>query len=253
MHNLELEKYMNELLSVQAFKDYCPNGLQVEGKDDVQRIMTGVTASQALIDAAVEQGVDALVVHHGFFWKGEPAPIRGIKYRRIKALMDHGINLYAYHLPLDAHTDLGNNALLGQKLGLKNIKTLEPSNPCSLVATGNFERPITGEALAELLSNRLDREPLRIEGLASGSLISNVGWCTGGGQDFIESAAEAGLDAFISGEISERTTHLARELGIDYFAAGHHATERYGVEALGEHLAIALNLNVEFVDISNPA
>nr|WP_086940801.1 Nif3-like dinuclear metal center hexameric protein [Thaumasiovibrio occultus] len=256
MDNLALESLLNKTLNVGAFNDYCPNGLQVEGKSDVKRIMTGVTACQALIDRAVEAQVDALLVHHGFFWKGEPASIRGVKYRRIKALMDSGINLYGYHLPLDAHPVFGNNAQLGQRLGLTDISTLEPDNPTALIACGQLPEPTKSTDFAANIDQVLGRKPLHIDGVAYGSgeqrTLSRIAWCTGGGQDFIETAASAGFDAFISGEISERTVHSARELGIDYFAAGHHATERYGVLSLGEWLAKEHGFAVEFVDIDNP-
>ncbi|WP_087021682.1 Nif3-like dinuclear metal center hexameric protein [Thaumasiovibrio subtropicus] len=251
MNNLVLEKHLNSLLSSHLFKDYCPNGLQVEGKSEVTRIMTGVTACQALIDRAVEAQVDALLVHHGFFWKGEPEPIRGMKFRRIKALIDNGINLYAYHLPVDVHPSLGNNARLGKLLGVQEVTTLEPENPCALIGTGHFTPPISAKTLAQRIESALARQPLHIASEPD-KLITTLGWCTGGGQDFIEQAANANLDAFISGEISERTTHSARELGIDYFAAGHHATERYGIKALGEHLVKEYGVSVQFVDIDNP-
>ncbi|WP_413110549.1 Nif3-like dinuclear metal center hexameric protein [Thaumasiovibrio sp. DFM-14] len=251
MNHLALEKWLNTLLSTHLFKDYAPNGLQVEGKAEVQRVMTGVTASQALIDRAVEEGVDALIVHHGFFWKGEPPSLRGVKYRRIQALIKHDINLYAYHLPLDAHPDIGNNAQLGHLLGLDNISTLEPDNPCALIARGELNPPLPAAQFADIIGKVLARQPLHLSADPH-RLIQQVGWCTGGGQDFIDTAAEAGLDAFISGEVSERTTHSARELGIDFFAAGHHATERYGIQALGERLGKDLGLDVIHQDIDNP-
>ena len=251
MNNLQLESVLNKLLSPDLIKDYCPNGLQVEGKAEVKKIVTGVTACQALIDRAIEENADALVVHHGFFWKGEASEIRGMKYRRIKALMDNGINLYAYHLPLDVHSELGNNAQLAQLLGVDVLGGLEEGNPKSVAIYGQLEEPLTGDELAARIAMTLHREPLHI-GDNAPTKIKTLGWCTGGGQDFIELAAQKGLDAFISGEVSERTTHIARELGIHYFGAGHHATERYGVKALGEWLAKEHQFDVTFIDIDNP-
>ncbi len=251
MNNFALEAVLNEFLSPHLIKDYCPNGLQVEGKKEVKKIITGVTACQALIDRAIEEKADALLVHHGFFWKGEPAEIRGMKYRRIKALIENGINLYAYHLPLDVHTQVGNNVQLAQRLGLDITGGLELGNQRSVAIYGELEQAISGEDFAARIAMALQREPLHIA-LNSPDLIKKVGWCTGGGQDYIELAAQQGCDAFISGEVSERTTHTARELGIHYFAAGHHATERYGVKALGEWLAQEHGFDINFIDIDNP-
>ncbi|WP_305370279.1 Nif3-like dinuclear metal center hexameric protein [Photobacterium leiognathi] len=251
MNNFALEAVLNEFLSPHLIKDYCPNGLQVEGKTEVKKIITGVTACQALIDRAIEEKADALLVHHGFFWKGEPAEIRGMKYRRIKALIENGINLYAYHLPLDVHTQVGNNVQLAQRLGLDITGGLELGNPRSVAIYGELEQAISGEDFAARIAMALQREPLHIAP-NSPDLIKKVGWCTGGGQYYIELAAQQGCDAFISGEVSERTTHTARELGIHYFAAGHHATERYGVKALGEWLAQEHGFDINFIDIDNP-
>ncbi|WP_318511349.1 Nif3-like dinuclear metal center hexameric protein [Photobacterium leiognathi] len=251
MNNFALEAVLNEFLTPNLIKDYCPNGLQVEGKTEVKKIITGVTACQALIDRAIEEKADALLVHHGFFWKGEPAEIRGMKYRRIKALIENGINLYAYHLPLDVHTQVGNNVQLAQRLGLGITGGLELGNPRSVAIYGELEQAISGEDFAARIAMALQREPLHIAP-NSPDLIKKVGWCTGGGQDYIELAAQQGCDAFISGEVSERTTHTARELGIHYFAAGHHATERYGVKALGEWLAQEHGFDINFIDIDNP-
>ena len=251
MNNIQLESVLNELLSPHLIKDYCPNGLQVEGKSEVKKIITGVTACQDLIDRAIEEQADALLVHHGYFWKGEPAEIRGMKYRRIKALIENGINLYAYHLPLDVHPTLGNNAKLAELLDIEVLGGLEEGNPNSVAIYGQLAQPLSGEELAARLSITLHREPLHI-GDNAPKEIKTLGWCTGGGQDFIELAANKGLDAFISGEISERTVHISRELGIHYFSAGHHATERYGIKALGEYLSEKHNLDVTFIDIDNP-
>lgn len=243
----ELLTYIDELLAVRDFSDYCPNGLQVEGTAEIRRIVSGVTASQALIDAAGAHGADLLLVHHGFFWKGEDPRIVGMKGRRIAALLRAGINLAAYHLPLDAHPELGNNAGLGRALALR--------------VTGNFGRgglgmlgepdgPVTPAQLSDRLRGAVQREPLWIDG--GGQSIRRIAWCTGAAQGYLEEAADCGADAFISGEISEYTTHIARELGIHYFAAGHHATERFGVRSLGRHLADTFALEHTFVDVPNP-
>lgn len=250
MDHLQLESIINQKLSPELIKDYCPNGLQVEGCQSVQKIVTGVTASLGLIEVAVAKNADAILVHHGYFWKGEPESIRGMKGARIKSLIRHNINLYAYHLPLDIHPDLGNNARLAQLLGIDVLGGLEPS-PQSVAMYGSLPESITGEQLMRRIEQALDRKPLHIAPIVD-KPIKTIGWCTGGGQDYIDLAAAKGLDAFISGEVSERTTYSAREQGIHFFAAGHHATERYGVEALGQWLASEHGLEVEFIDIDNP-
>ncbi|MBD1571855.1 Nif3-like dinuclear metal center hexameric protein [Vibrio sp. S17_S38] len=253
MNNLQLEQLLNQTLSPQLVKDYCPNGLQVEGKPEVSVIITGVTASQALIDVAIAKKADAILVHHGYFWKGESEALRGMKGSRIRSLIKNDINLYAYHLPLDIHPKLGNNAQLASLLGIKMLGGLE-AQPQSVVMHGEFETALMGSELVSRITSVLDRVPLHIppEPPLLDKKIKTIGWCTGGGQDYLELAANYGLDAFISGEISERTTYIARELGIHYFAAGHHATERYGVKALGEWLSQHNDFNVEFIDIDNP-
>lgn len=251
MNNLQLEKIINEKLSPQLIKDYSPNGLQVEGTQEITRVVTGVTASQALIDKAVELNADALLVHHGYFWKGEPEPIRGMKGRRIRTLIKNDINLLGYHLPLDIHPELGNNAELARLLEIEVEGGLE-GHPQSVAMYGRLKNPVTGAEFADRIHKVLNRQPLHIAPENSDKMIETVGWCTGGGQDYIELAAQHGLDAFISGEISERTTYSAREQDIHYFAAGHHATERYGIKALGEWLAKEHGLEVEFIDIDNP-
>lgn len=251
MNNLQLEALLNDTLSPQLIKDYCPNGLQVEGKSEVKKIVTGVTASKALIEKAIELNADALLVHHGYFWKGEKEAIRGMKGERIRQLIKHDINLLAYHLPLDIHPELGNNAQLAKLLGITVEGGLE-GHPQSVAMYGCLPQPLSGEQFAQRISEVLHRDPLHISPDMADKPIKTVGWCTGGGQDYIELAAAQGMDAFISGEISERTTYSARELNIHYFSAGHHATERYGVKALGEWLAAEHGFEVEFIDIDNP-
>ncbi|MFV0575613.1 MAG: Nif3-like dinuclear metal center hexameric protein [Vibrio sp.] len=251
MNNWQLETLLNQTLSPQLIKDYCPNGLQVEGKSEIKKIVTGVTASQAIIDYAIEAKADAILVHHGYFWKGEPEPIVGMKGKRIRALIQNDINLFAYHLPLDIHPTLGNNAQLAQLLDIEVQGGLE-GHAQSVVMFGNFKTALTAEELSQKINQVLNRQPLHIAAGNAHKKIKTIGWCTGGGQDYIELAAKSGLDAFISGEVSERTTYSARELDIHYFAAGHHATERYGVKALGEWLAAEHGFDVSFMDIDNP-
>ncbi|MDA9556289.1 Nif3-like dinuclear metal center hexameric protein [Vibrio sp.] len=251
MNNLALEKILDDLLSPQKIKDYAPNGLQVEGKSEIKKIITGVTATQALIERAIEEKADAIVVHHGYFWKGEPQPIRGMKGNRIRSLIKHDINLYGYHLPLDIHSELGNNAQLAQRLGITIEGGLEGHSQ-SVALYGRLHQAMTGEALSQRIADTLNRTPLHIAPNNETKMIETIGWCTGGGQDYIDLAAQHGLDAFISGEVSERTTYSAREQDIHYFAAGHHATERYGVKALGEWLAKEYGIDVRFIDIDNP-
>lgn len=251
MNNIQLEKILNEKLSPQLIKDYSPNGMQVEGATEIKRVVTGVTASQALIDKAVELNADALIVHHGYFWKGEAEPIRGMKGKRIRTLIKSDINLYAYHLPLDIHPELGNNAELARLLDIDVEGGLE-DHPQSVAMFGRFKQAMTGSELAEKIGQVLDRTPLHIAPENQDKLIETIGWCSGGGQDYIEMAAQHGLDAFMSGEVSERTTYTAREQDIHYFSAGHHATERYGIKALGEWLAAEHDLDVTFIDINNP-
>lgn len=251
MDNLQLEALINQKLTPQLIKDYCPNGLQVEGRTEIKKIVTGVTASQALIDKAVELKADALLVHHGYFWKGEPEPIRGMKGKRIRTLIKNDINLFGYHLPLDIHPELGNNAELARLLDIEVEGGME-GHPQSVAMFGRLNKPMSGVEFAAKINQVLNRQPLHIAPTQTEQMIETVGWCTGGGQDYIELAVQQGLDAFISGEISERTTYSAREQGIHYFSAGHHATERYGVKALGEWLAREYGFEVEFIDIDNP-
>jgi dinuclear metal center YbgI/SA1388 family protein len=247
----EVVDYTNTLLAVGHFQDYCPNGLQVEGRPEVGLLVSGVTASQALIEAAITAGADAVLVHHGYFWKGEDPCITGMKRLRLQRLLGAKTSLLAYHLPLDAHPELGNNAQLARVLGLETRGTFGGDDGgAGLVHYGYPEPAMEAAALAAHISRALGRAPLHIPG--GRDLIHSVGWCTGAAQSWIEAAAKRGLDAFISGEISEQTVHVARECGIHYFAAGHHATERFGVQALGDHLADRFAIAHRFIDIENP-
>lgn len=243
----ELTHYTQQLMRVERFKDYCPNGLQIEGRQDIRKIVTGVTASMALLEAAHKANADLILVHHGYFWRNEDARIVGIKRNRIAYLMKNDLNLMAYHLPLDAHAELGNNVQFGKLLGLNATDYAGEEN---LVACAELESPIKlGDFLLQIESC-LQRSAMFIGD--KDKVIKKVSWCTGAAQGYIEAAAVLGADVYISGEISEQTTHQALEMGLAYVSAGHHATERYGIKALGEHLALEFNLEHEFIDINNP-
>lgn len=250
----ELEHWLTATLQPHRFSDYCPNGIQVEGRDTIRHIVTGVTASQALLDAAVERGADTVLVHHGWFWKNEDARIRGIKKQRLLTTLQHDLNLFAYHLPLDAHSTLGNNAQLAQVLELEPAydDDGEPvtCGPGGLIWLGKSKQPQTLESLGQLVCKQLQRQPL-IVGSPQQS-VSTVAWCTGGAQGYMQAALDAGADVYITGEASEPNFHLAHETGAAFIAAGHHATERYGVKALGETIAQRFGIQVDFVDVDNP-
>jgi dinuclear metal center YbgI/SA1388 family protein len=243
----ELNRYLAQYLQPEQFSDYCPNGLQVEGKAEVQRIVTGVTASMALLERAQAVDADAILVHHGYFWRGESQAVTGIKQRRLKFLLAHDINLFAYHLPLDAHAEIGNNAMLGKVLGLEIDGYLDEKNMMPWSAFGQAK---TLQSFADDVGMHLSRS---VQLIGDGDKpVKKVAWCTGAAQGYIEQAIASNVDVFISGEISEQTVHLARESNTAYIAAGHHATERYGIKALGEHLAKKHDLQHEFIDIDNP-
>lgn len=229
--------------------DYCPNGLQVEGRGEVRRIVSGVTASQALLDAAVEAQADLVLVHHGYFWKNENPCIVGMKQRRLKTLLSHDISLLAYHLPLDLHPEVGNNVQLARRLGVVVEGRLEPGNPRAVGLLGSLPQALAPQAFAAQVAGVLGREPLLVAGERP---IRRLAWCTGAAQGYIEQAVAAGADAYLTGEVSEATVHCARENGISFLAAGHHATERYGVQALGEWLAQRFAIEHRFVDCDNP-
>lgn len=249
MDRADLLTYLDELLKPAAFRDYCPNGLQVEGGPDIERIVFGVTASQALINEAVTLGADALIVHHGYFWKGEDARVTGIRRHRLKTLLTHDINLLAYHLPLDAHPELGNNAQLATLFGWVPTRRFGEQDIGWL---GDVPGDVTLSELTNCAESLLARHPLIVgDGWKK---IRRIAWCSGGGDGYFEAAIAAGADAFMTGEISEPAVHLARETGVAYLACGHHATERYGVQALADHLAGAFDeLECEFIDVDNPA
>ena len=247
MDREELRGYVDALLEAARFRDYCPNGLQVEGRGQVRRVLCGVTASQALIDEAVRRDVDAVLVHHGWFWRGEDGRVTGFRKRRMAALLAHDISLFAYHLPLDAHAELGNNARLGRLLGWETTGRFAEQDIGYL---GVPLQPSFSGELAARIGNVLGREALLV-GDATRP-VQRVAWCSGGAQGYFEQAILAGADVYVSGEISEQTVYLARESGVPYIAAGHHATERYGVQALGRHLAENYGLSCEYFELDNP-
>ncbi|APZ42463.1 Nif3-like dinuclear metal center hexameric protein [Acidihalobacter ferrooxydans] len=244
----DIVAWCDELLQPNRFRDYCPNGLQVEGREEVRTLVSGVTATQALIDAALDLNADAILVHHGYFWRGEDARVIGMRRKRLRSLLANDLSLIAYHLPLDAHPEVGNNAQLAARLGLQFEASLNTEGVGSL---GHLAAPMRGVDFAQHIERTLGRAPVWVDG--GPERIERIAWCTGGAQGYIEQAADAGVDAYLSGEISEQTTHVARERGLHYFAAGHHATERYGAPALGERLATRFALTHHFVDIDNPA
>ncbi|MDE0980550.1 MAG: Nif3-like dinuclear metal center hexameric protein [Gammaproteobacteria bacterium] len=246
----ELELELKQVLRPEQFKDYCPNGLQVEGKKEISKLVTGVTACQELITAAVEAGADALLVHHGYFWRGEDQSISGIKKTRIEALLKHDLSLFAYHLPLDVHREFGNNVQLAKVLGIEIDGELGKQNNHPIGLLGTISEDTNFESLKSLIADKLDRLPLAIEG--NSRPIRSIAWCTGAAQNYIELAVAAGVDAYITGEVSEPTVHIARESGIHFFSAGHHATERYGVQAIGGYLASKFGIDHQFIDIDNP-
>jgi len=243
----ELNHYTQQLMQVARFKDYCPNGLQVEGRAEINKIVTGVTASMALLEAAHQAGADLILVHHGYFWRNEAPELVGIKRKRIKFLLEHDINLMAYHLPLDAHGEFGNNVQLGKLLG---FDAQNYTGADDLIACAELAADLPLSVIANLVEQRLGRPVLTI-GEATQS-IEKVAWCTGAAQGYIDQAIALGADLFISGEISEQTVHQSLESGVAYISAGHHATERYGVQALGRHLAEKFDLEHIFIDIHNP-
>jgi len=243
----ELQDYIGSLLEIGRFRDYCPNGVQVEGKPEVRRIASGVTASQRLIEAATAWGADAILVHHGFFWRNEDAAIVGIKKRRIARLLQLDTSLLAYHLPLDAHAELGNNAQLGRQLGFVEQGRFGEQN---IACHGELMQAKSLDELTSQIASVLGRTPLAIgEGAR---VVRRIAWCTGAAQDFFEKAVSLGVDAFLTGEISEQSVHIAHETGVAFIAAGHHATERYGIQALGEHLASQYGIEHQYFEMDNP-
>lgn len=245
----EIARYLAEMLDITRFRDFCPNGLQVEGRAQIRTLVSGVTASVALLQAAIERDADAILVHHGYFWRGEDPRVIGQKHARLKLLIEHDINLFAYHLPLDMHAEFGNNAQLARQLGLQAEARFGEDDLGWLGAVSDSAIKSVGD-LASRIKQQLGRTPLVIGD--PNQQLGKIGWCTGAAQNLLSDAIAAGANAYISGEISEPTVHLARESGVAYFACGHHATERYGVQALGEQLAARFGIAHHFIDIDNP-
>ncbi len=244
MNNLELEAYLADLLDQGSYTDYAPNGIQIEGKPQIQKIATAVTASLAVVEKAVSLNVDALLVHHGYFWKGEPYPIRGFKKARIATLIKNDINLFAYHLPLDNYPMFGNNASIAQRLNIELTKQHD------LLWTGQLPKPMHYDELFNQLQKIYGKQ---VQGVfANLAMIKNIAWCSGAAYDYFEQAIALNVDVFITGEFSERTYHLAKEAQVNFFAAGHHATEKDGIRNLGVHLAEKFDLKHCFIDEENP-
>lgn len=244
-------EFMTKTLSPERFSDYAPNGMQVEGKPHIERVCTAVTASLAVIEEAVAQKADMLLVHHGYFWRGEAPAIVGMKRERIAKLLQANLNLLAYHLPLDCHPELGNNVQLAKVLGFRQIQGHMVDGVTNLLWKAKLPEPMTPDALSACISSSLGRSPLH---LSAGDMrnIQTVAWCTGGAQNYCFEAKALGADAYLSGECSERNYHEAKELDMHYYACGHHATERYGIQALGERLAAEFPIQHHFIDIDNP-
>lgn len=250
MNNLTLEKYLNDYLQSQSFSDYCPNGLQVEGKDEISKVICGVTASQELLDLAVREQADAVLVHHGIFWKGDPQGVRGILYHRLKTLLDHNINLYAYHLPLDAHPECGNNVLLAKIFQVEISSWCDSNAKYPMVPLGVFQEPVTLGLLRDRIDLAFNRKSFSVGDL--NRRISKIAWCSGSASEFLPLAASCGAEVFITGEFPERVVHESRELGVCVIAAGHHDTETAGIRRLGEILSQRFPLDCQFVNLANP-
>jgi dinuclear metal center YbgI/SA1388 family protein len=247
MDRIELELYLNNVLETGRFKDYCPNGLQVEGRRRINKIATGVTASLAFLEAALEWGADAVLVHHGYFWRNEPSQITGRKYRRLKLLLANDLNLFAFHLPLDDHPDYGNNAMLAERMGWIPDARFGDQN---LGWMSTLPMPIPLAHFAAQVEQTLGRKPI-VLGDPDWEL-RRIAWCTGAAQGYFDAAIDVGADVFLTGEISEPTTHMSAESGVAFVSAGHHATERFGVQALGAHLSETFDIEHLFIDIHNP-
>jgi len=242
--------YLDKLLTPNLFKDYCPNGLQVAGVEEITRIVSGVSANQALTQAAIQENADLILVHHGYFWKGEGDCITGIRHARLSPLIKNDINLLSYHLPLDAHAKFGNNIQLAERLNIKPTSEFYFEAGPAIARLGTLKQKKTGSEFSAHIESVLDRKPFYIPGKSE--KIESIAWCSGAAQDLLLEASQHNVDAFLTGEVSERTVALAQELGIHFYAAGHHATERYGVLSLGEHLAKKFNLYHRYIDIDNP-
>ncbi len=247
-HRSDIDVYLSAVMQAATFKDYGPNGLQIEGRERVGLLVSGVTASLALIEAAIAARADALLVHHGLFWRGQDGRLTGWLKQRVQRLMAHDISLFAYHLPLDAHAEFGNNAQFGRRIGVSADSRFGEQ---SLGFVGSLEQPMTTPDLLGRLRQISSRTPAHVEG--DGRALRRVAWCTGGAQSYFEGAIAAGADVFITGEMSEPQVHLARETGVAFIACGHHASERYGVQALGSHIAEHFGIEHRYIEIDSPA
>ena len=250
MKRNELVSILNDFLEIDLISDYGPNGLQVEGREEVNTIITGVTASYELIEKAVEKNADMLLVHHGILWQGQNETIKGSFKKRLKLLLENNINLCAYHLPLDRHLDVGNNAIMAKKMGLKKITGFGDHKGKTVGIKGIFKKDISIDELVLQIKELLNREPLLFN--FGKEKIKNIGIVSGGGQSFFQQAVDENLDVFITGEVSEHAFHLAKEEEIHFISAGHHATERFGIYSFGEWISQTYGLNVEFIDVPNP-
>lgn len=247
-----LKQYCHDLLNVDSIKDYCPNGLQVQGRDEIHKIVTGVTASLALIEAAIQERADAILVHHGYFWRNDDPSLVGQQYRRIRLLIENGINCFAYHLPLDAHPELGNNATLAKQLGIQVEGIIAPTQQSpEILFYGKLNQAASANDFAEHLQHQLGRTPLMITA-PNDHPIQHIAWCTGGAQSYFDAAISLGVDAYLTGEVSEKSYHVAKEANVHFISAGHHATERYGVQALGKHLAEKFKVESVYIELDNP-
>jgi dinuclear metal center YbgI/SA1388 family protein len=250
MENIHLENYLRDLLLVDSFQDYAPNGIQIEGKKHIQKIATAVTASYYAIQKAVEWGADALMVHHGYFWKGEAPQITSFKKKRIALLMQYDINLFAYHLPLDAFPLWGNNAFIAKTLEIEVDFKKNTDKSSDLLWIGDLQKPLKIETLVNLIDSRLNTQAKYID--VHSNKIKKLAWCSGAAQDLFEKAIDAGVDAFVTGEYSERNYHMAKEANVYFIAMGHHASERGGIQSLGLHLEKEFHLEHFFIDEKNP-
>lgn len=251
MANLnEIIQWCDQTLKSHEFKDYAPNGLQIEGTSEVKKILCAVTASQTAIDAAIAYGADLLLVHHGYFWKGEPYPITGMRGKRIKSLIQHDISLVGYHLPLDSHPTIGNNAAIADLLELEHIEALDPNERNPIGNIGYLKSAMSPEVFKQFASEKLGFDAIHLP--ADKTSIQKVGFCTGGAQDYIKKAADQDCDAYMSGEVSERTFYEAQELNVHYYACGHHATEKYGVQRLAKAISEQFNIEYSYFELNNP-
>jgi dinuclear metal center YbgI/SA1388 family protein len=250
MDNLFLENYINELLNIEQFQDYAPNGLQIEGRKKIRKIATAVTASKFVLERCLEENIDALFVHHGYFWKGEASVIKGLKYKRLSTIIKNDLNLFAYHLPLDTYPEWGNNACIAKKIGIQVTEKRSWNKTNNLLWLGLLPVSHTPEKFLCELKELYGNQVVHVSSLKNE--IKNIAWCSGGAQDLFEEAIKHDIDAYITGEFSERTYHLAKEANVDFFALGHHASEKDGVIHLGDHLAHKFDLEHHFIDEDNP-